>query len=140
MRSRRSVTGEARRSQIAREDEKRMKHTVSLKLNHEFRRLYHKGKTAASPWMAVYCRKNRLGLSRLGLTTGVKLGHAVQRNRVRRRLREIYRTNEQRLAPGWDIVVVARVKAVHARYSDLERSFLQLARRLELLSCSEDPG
>ncbi len=115
-----------------------MKHTVSLKQNHEFRRLYNKGKTAATPYLAIYCRKNRLGYSRLGLTTGVKLGHAVQRNRVRRRLREIYRTNELRLAPGWDIVVVARVKAVYARYSDLERSFLQTARRLELLTSGEE--
>ena len=115
-----------------------MKHTVSLKQNHEFRRLYNKGTSAASPYLAVYCRKNRLGYSRLGLTTGVKLGHAVQRNRVRRRLREIYRLSEDRLSPGWDIVVVARVKAVHARYSDLERSFHQLARKLGLLSPGED--
>ena len=110
-----------------------MKHTVSLKLNHEFRRLYNKGRTAASPFMAVYCRKTRLPYSRLGFTTGVKLGKAVKRNRVRRRLREIYRTNEWRLAPGWDIVVVARVKAVYAEYSQLERSFLALAGKLELL-------
>ena len=113
---------------------RRMKHTVSLKQNHEFRRLYNKGKSAASPYMAVYCRKNRGDVSRLGLTTGVKLGHAVQRNRVRRRLREIYRTNEHRLASGWDIVIVARVKSVYTRYSDLERSFLALARKLELLA------
>ena len=114
-----------------------MKHTVSLKLNHEFRRLYNRGKTAASPYMAIYCRKNRLGISRLGLTTGVKLGHAVQRNRVRRRLREIYRTNEEKMIPGWDIVVVARVKSVHAEYFELERSFLKLARKLELLTVGE---
>ncbi len=110
-----------------------MKHTVSLKLNHEFRRLYNKGRTAASPYMAVYCRKTRLPCSRLGLTTGVKLGKAVTRNRVRRRLREIYRTNEWRLAPGWDIVIVARMKAVFAQYGQLERSFLSLAEKLELL-------
>ena len=110
-----------------------MKHTISLKQNHEFRRLYSKGKTAASPYLALYCRKNRLEVSRLGLTTGVKLGHAVQRNRVRRRLREIYRTNEGQFLPGWDIVVVARVKSVYARYGELEHSFLKLARKLELL-------
>ena len=115
-----------------------MKHTVSLKLNHEFRRLYNKGRTAASPYMAVYCRKTRLNVSRLGLTTGVKLGKAVRRNRVRRRLREIYRTNEWRLIPGWDIVVVARVKAVYAEYGQLERSFLALADKLELLDRTKE--
>lgn len=115
-----------------------MKHTVSLKQNHEFRRLYSKGKTAASPYMAVYCRKNRRQESRLGLTTGVKLGNAVRRNRVRRRLREVYRTNEYRLLPGWDIVIVARVKSVYARYEELERSFLTLARKLDLLTSGEE--
>ena len=115
-----------------------MKHTIALKLNHEFRRLYNKGKTASSPFLAVYCRKNRMNISRLGLTTGVKLGKAVRRNRVRRRLREIYRTNEHRLLPGWDIVIVARVRSVYARYDELERSFLTLARKLELLAPRED--
>ena len=113
-----------------------MKHTVSLKLNHEFRRLYSKGRTAASPYMAIYCRKTRLPYSRLGLTTGVKLGKAVRRNRVRRRLREIYRTNEWRLAPGWDIVVVARVKSVFAQYAQMEKSFLSLVEKLDLLEGS----
>jgi ribonuclease P protein component len=109
-----------------------MKHTVALKKNHEFRRLYNKGKSAVSPYFAVYCRKNYREMSRLGITTGVKLGNAVKRNRVRRRIRELYRTNEHRILPGYDIVVVARTRAIFARYSDLERSFLQLMKKLEL--------
>ena len=77
-----------------------MKHTVALKQNHEFRRLYNKGKSAASPFFAVYCRKTGRPYSRLGLTTGVKLGNAVKRNRVRRRMRELYRTNDRTAAEG----------------------------------------
>ena len=68
-----------------------MEHTVSLKLNHVFRRLYGRGKSAVNPCLAVYCRKNNLGYSRLGLTVGVKLGKAVVRNRTRRRIKEAYR-------------------------------------------------
>ena len=111
-----------------------MKHTVALKQNHEFRRLYNKGKSAVSPYFAVYCRKNRREFSRLGITTGVKLGNAVKRNRVRRRIRELYRTNESRLLPGYDIVVVARTRAIFAQYSDLNHSFLKLMKKLELLA------
>ena len=107
-----------------------MKHTVSLKQNHEFRRLYGKGKSAVSPYFAVYCRRTGRPYSRLGITAGTKLGNAVKRNRARRRIRELYRTNEDRLSPGYDIVVVARTRAVLARYAELERSFLQLMRRL----------
>ena len=107
-----------------------MKHTVALKQNHEFRRLYSKGRSAVSPYFVLYCRPNRRSYSRLGITAGTKLGNAVKRNRVRRRIRELYRTNEDRLSPGYDIVVVARTRAVFARYAELERSFLQLMRRL----------
>lgn len=107
-----------------------MKHTVSLKQNHEFRRLYNKGKSAVSPYFAVYCRQTRRPYSRLGITTGVKLGKAVKRNLVRRRIRELYRTNEDKLLPGYDIVVVARTRAIYGKYADLERSFLQLMKKL----------
>lgn len=111
-----------------------MKYTVSLKENRVFRRLYAKGRSAVSPTMVLYCRKNGRRENRLGLTTGTKLGHAVVRNRVRRRLREIYRLQEHRLSPGYDIVVVARVRAVYSRYAELERDFLRLAKKLQLLS------
>ncbi len=114
-----------------------MKHTVSLKQNRDFRRLYAKGKSAVSPYLAFYCRKTRLPGSRLGITVGGKLGNAVTRNRVRRRIREIYRIHEDRLVPGYDLVVVARTRAVYAAYSVLERSFLQLAGKLGLASGEE---
>ena len=114
-----------------------MKFTVTMKRNHEFQRLYHKGKSAASPYLALYCRKGRRGENRLGFTVGKKVGGAVQRNRVRRRLREIYRLHEDELVPGYDIVVVARVKAVYARYAQLEKSFLSLADKLGLRKKAE---
>ena len=107
-----------------------MKHTIALKQNHEFRRLYSKGKSAVSPYFAVYCRKTNRPVSRLGIPTGVKLGNAVKRNRARRRIRELYRTNEHRLLPGYDVVVVARARVIYGRYPELERSFLQLMRKL----------
>lgn len=111
-----------------------MKYTVSLKENRIFRRLYAKGKSAVGSAMVLYCRKNGGTTNRLGFTVGTKLGHAVVRNRVRRRLREIYRLNEDKLLPGYDIVVVARVRAVHSRYDQLERQFLSLASKLGLVS------
>ena len=114
-----------------------MQYSSSLKLNHIFRRLYRKGHTCANRYLAIYCRKTNRPISRLGITTGVKLGNAVKRNRARRRIRELYRTNEARLAPGYDIVVVARTRVIYGRYRDLERSFLQLMRKLELVRPQE---
>ena len=110
-----------------------MKAAITVKENYEFRRIYHKGRSAVSPYMVVYCLKNREGASRLGVTVSRKLGHAVVRNRVRRRLREIYRLHEAELLPGTDMVVVARGRSVDAAYRKLEEDFLSCCRRLELL-------
>ena len=114
-----------------------MEHTTSLKQNHIFRRLYSKGKSAVSPCLALYCRRNGGGTSRLGITVGVKLGKAVVRNRTRRRIREAYRIHEGRFLPGYDLVVVARVRAGHARYREIEGSLLSLADKLGLLRKEE---
>ena len=110
-----------------------MERTTALKKNYEFRRLYTKGKSAATGNIVVYCRRTRQAENRLGLTVGTKVGKAVVRNRVRRRLREIYRTNEQRLADGYDVVIVARVRSRDASYGALESDFLSLCGRLGIL-------
>lgn len=110
-----------------------MKTTLSLKENHMFRRLYAKGKNAATPYLALYVRKNGRSYNRLGLTVGAKLGKAVRRNRVRRRIRESYRVNEARFLTGYDIVVVARSRAVEAPFPVLTRSYLDLARKAGIL-------
>lgn len=117
-----------------------MKKTVSLKENHLFRRLYSKGQSAVSPYLAVYVRRNGRPGNRLGFTVSTKLGHAVVRNRVRRRLREIYRLHEDELIPGVDFVVVARVRAVHASYQQLEASFLKLCGKLGVLKKGAEKG
>lgn len=107
-----------------------MLHTVSLKENSAFRRLYHRGASAANRCLVVYCRRNGLAVSRLGFTVSTKLGHAVVRNRIRRRLREIYRLHEAKA--GYDIVVVVRSAAIEADHATLTRSLVSLLRRLEL--------
>ena len=115
-----------------------MEHTISLKQNHEFRRLYSKGKSAVSPYFVVYCRKTGRPASRLGITTGVKLGNAVKRNRARRRIRELYRTREEKLLPGYDIVIVARGRVIYGRYGELVRCFDQQMKKLGLIPRKED--
>lgn len=105
-----------------------MKFSSSLKLNHIFRRLYHT-QGVADGYLVLYARKNRLTCNRVGITVGKKLGKAHVRNRTRRRLREVYRLNEQLFRPGWDIVVVARTRAVDAPFDALTKSCLALAGR-----------
>ena len=110
-----------------------MKVRCTLKKNSDFRRLYARGKSAANAYVVLYCRRNRTGENRLGYTVSTKLGHAVVRNRVRRRLREIYRLNSPRLKSGWDIVVVARTRCVGADYHKMEAAFLRACGDLGLV-------
>ena len=110
-----------------------MEFTVPLKQNHVFRKLYAKGESAVGRFVVVYARRNGLPCSRLGITTGVKLGHAVDRNRARRRIRECYRLQEAKLKPGWDIVVVARSAAIDGDFAEMQRSFLRQCKKLGLL-------
>ena len=111
-----------------------MNPAVTVKENYEFRRIYRKGRSAVSPGLVVYCQRNRRGQSRLGVTVSTKLGHAVVRNRVRRRLREIYRLNRGRMPAGYDIIIVARVRAAQTPYQKLERQYLRCLSELGLLT------
>lgn len=105
-----------------------MKFSAPLKLNHIFRRLYATSGYANS-YLVLYARRNRTGTNRIGITVSKKLGHAVVRNRVRRRIREVYRLNEEKFQPGWDIVVVARTRAVSCKFDALTNAFLSLAKK-----------
>ena len=98
-----------------------MEFTSTIKQNYEFRRLYSKGKSCANAYLVVYCRKNRAG-----------------RNRIRRRLREIYRLHERQIARGYDLVVVSRVRACTADYHQLEAAFLSACAQLGLLTEGDD--
>ena len=114
-----------------------MKFSSSLKLNHIFRRLYRTN-GFANGYLVLYARKNRTAANRVGITVGKKLGKAHIRNRVRRRFREIYRLNEDLFQPGWDIVVVARSRAIEANFSELTKAYLALAKKAGLLT-AENP-
>ena len=73
------------------------------------------------------------GLWRAGFITSGRVGSAVIRNRVRRRLREIVRRHQHELRQGIWFVIIARQEAATATYSALKDEWLRLARRASIL-------
>ena len=115
-----------------------MEFTDSLKKNYEFRRTYNKGKSAPEPCLVVYLRRNGKGENKLGVTVSNKLGNAVVRNRIRRKLREIYRLHEGSMRRGFDLVIVARGRSVKADYWRLETEFLRACKKLGVSRVEEN--
>lgn len=78
----------------------------------EFERVYRQGKSTANRHLVLYAFPNSSAeRPRLGLSVSRKVGGAVERNKVKRLLREAFAHAEQELRPGQDVVVVARPPA-----------------------------
>ena len=109
-----------------------MKDIVSIRLNHEFKRVYGRGRSMVHPLLVTYCLKNRRGVTRVGITTGKKIGCAVRRNRARRVLREAWRQLEDQFPAGYDYVLVARVRTAHVKTQEVARGLQAALKKLKL--------
>jgi len=96
-----------------------MSDIVTLKENREFRRAYSKGKSYVSPDLVTYVIKNKNNNLRIGITTGKKIGKAVERNRSRRIIRAAYFNICDHIRSGYDIVFVARTKTPYRKSTDI---------------------
>jgi ribonuclease P protein component len=95
----------------------------------DFAALQRDGTSRASALVSVRVRRTELPVARFGIATGKRVGGAVVRNRVRRRIREILRAEAPRLLPGWDVLVVARPQSALADQGSLATSLDGLLHR-----------
>src|SRR5699024_3264048 len=91
-----------------------------LRNNREFKKVFDNGKNFWNRNLILYRKKNDLDRTRLGITITRKFGNAVVRNRVRRRLNEIYRLNLYRINDGYDLVIIPKKNAVDLSYEELK--------------------
>ena len=94
-----------------------MNKTIAITLNCDFKRLYYKGKSIATPYVVLYYRRNNLPVNRLGITATKKIGCAVKRNRARRIVKQAYFELENDIKTGYDFVLVARGKTPYVKTS-----------------------
>ncbi len=98
-----------------------MLYTEIMDRNTHFLACYRKGQSIPSRDVILYALPNRLGINRLGITTGKKIGNAVCRSRARRLIRQAWRENEADAPIGLDVVIVARPHLLEVKSDVLSR-------------------
>ncbi len=100
-----------------------------LRTRSQINRVFAWGRSVADRHFVVYTRNNELGHSRLGLSVGRRVGGAVQRNRIKRLLREAFRLSRERIGPDLDVFVVVRGAGAPDRLEDVREALVRLAGR-----------
>ncbi|MEK6691783.1 MAG: ribonuclease P protein component [Nitrospirota bacterium] len=91
-----------------------------IRKGYEFKDIYKIGNSFSSDCLVLFVKKNNLNYPRFGLSVGKKIGGAVKRNRVKRRLREIMRELLRSIQGGFDLVFVARKGTEDMNFNDLK--------------------
>jgi ribonuclease P protein component len=92
----------------------------------QFKRVYDEGQRRSASICTIFFLSNGLAQTRLGITAPVRLGNAVFRNRLKRRLREVFRRHRESIPGGWDMVLNPRSTVARVPFTTLERELLRL--------------
>ena len=103
-----------------------------LRRRADFEALGRGGTARSTPLLVLRWMRNERSETRIGLSTPRTLGGAVQRNRVRRRLRTLLRDRIEGIGPGWDLLLIARPAAGTASQADLGAAIDALLTRSDI--------
>lgn len=105
-----------------------------------FQEVREQGRRWVHPLVVLGGLPNGLGITRCGFIVSHRLGNAVIRNRIRRRLREAVRLRYHRIRPGWDLVWVARPQIGQADFPAISAAVEALLQQAGLWDAGEDRG
>ena len=105
-----------------------------LKSSKEFKEVFQRCRKVEDPLLAFYVQFNEdSGMKKFGVSLGRALGKANVRNRLKRRLREIYRVERERFRGGHQVVLIPKRGSAQRTFEELKGSLLALASRAGLL-------
>ncbi|MGD8608057.1 MAG: ribonuclease P protein component [Myxococcales bacterium] len=113
-----------------RDEPQRFRRGDRLKKRYEFRQVQHNGRRIHTEHFLIVLQPNASSNTRLGITVTKKVGSAVQRNRIKRVVREVFRRNRALFPPGHDVVLIAKRNAVDLGYESLREELRGAARKL----------
>lgn len=112
-------------------NDQRLRKTERLKKTKEFERVFRQGRKLVGKYVALHYIYNGEDLRRVGVTVSKRVDKkAVTRNRLKRRFREIFRTNKDLFPIGYDLVLRALPKILEADYGELRYEILKLAENI----------
>ena len=102
--------------------------------NREYQLVYRRGKSYVNRRVVLYVLpRSPKQPTRIGFVTGKKIGCAVERNRCRRLMKEVYRLHQFDLRDGFDLVLIGRSSLKYAGFKEAEQSIMQLFRHARVL-------
>ncbi len=110
-----------------------VKRYYSLKRNKEFRYAYRAGKSVGSRGMVLIYAKGKLDEVKIGFSVSKKLGNAVTRNRIKRRLREAITPLIPDIKRGYKLIIIAKYAVVDAALPDIEASMRYMLKKAGLI-------
>lgn len=110
-----------------------MDRSFSLRRGADFQRVWDDGKSFSQPLVILRARTNGMEACRFGFVAGKKIGKATARNRAKRLMREAVRPRLPMIAPGWDLILIARNGAAQSEFKEMDAAIENVLRRAALL-------
>lgn len=114
-----------------------------LRLKKDFDSVFQKGKSYANKYIVMYVKEREQHLeeerkkgfleSRIGIITKKKIGKAIERNRIRRLIREVFRLNKEKLIKPLDMIIIVRIKMENMKYWQMEKIILDLWKKAKII-------
>lgn len=110
-----------------------MEKKFRLRKNEDFKKVYSRGKKYWNRNLILYKMENRLDSSRIGFSVNKKFGNSVERNRAKRRMREICRINFHKIKDGYDIIILPKNNVKDIGHKELYSAIFHIWKISKLL-------